>query len=615
MTPLQPPELGALLDRTGNCVFRVWAPNAKGLHLRLIGEPDRLIAMQPESCGYYTAAIGNVRPGQRYMYEFGGGTARPDPASRSQPDGVHGPSAVVDRKFSWSDAAWQAPEMADSVIYELHVGTFTSAGTFDAAIGELGRLKEIGITTVEIMPVAQFPGPRNWGYDGVYPFAVQHSYGGAIGLKRFVDACHAKGLAVVLDVVYNHLGPEGNYLRDFGPYFTSQYKTPWGEALNFDGPGSDRVREYFHANALMWLSEYHIDALRLDAVHAIRDFSAYPFLAELADLVQARSADLGRRFALIAESDLNDARLVQAKAAGGYGLDGMWSDDLHHALHTLLTGERDGYYEDFGRFDHLVRAYRDGFTYGGEYSVHRGRRHGNSPAGLAPRQFVVCSQNHDQIGNRAHGERLTALTDFEGLKLAAGVVLLSPYVPLLFMGEEYAEPAPFLYFVSHGDPALVDAVRRGRREEFRKFAWQQEPPDPQAETTFARSRLDTAQAARGRGAVLQRFYTKLLELRRRVAALGCREGYPARISADEERRLLWCQRLSGTDEVLIAFHFGAGPAEFRAAWPPGRWRRLLDSAATTWSGSGSAMPEDMASDGNVVVKLPPRSLVVYAQAR
>ena len=287
MPPLEPLQLGALLQPSGDCLFRVWAPLAQNLRLRLVDDRERLTPLQPEANGYFSTIVSGIRPGQRYLYELGKGKSRPDPASRSQPDGVHEPSAVVEPSFSWTDAAWEPPELADYVIYELHVGTFTRAGTFEAAVSELDRLKAIGITAVELMPVAQFPGSRNWGYDGVYPFAAQHSYGGALGLKRLVDACHAKDLAVILDVVYNHLGPEGNYLREFGPYFTDQYKTPWGDAINFDGPGSDQVRQYFFANALMWLTEFHIDALRLDAVHAIKDFSAYPFLAELVDLVRA----------------------------------------------------------------------------------------------------------------------------------------------------------------------------------------------------------------------------------------------------------------------------------------------------------------------------------------
>jgi maltooligosyltrehalose trehalohydrolase len=611
MTPISPPELGALLRSNGTCLFRVWAPGSVDVNVRLLGSQDRLIPLQPEGHGYHATEVPNVRANDRYLFELGNGRVRPDPASRSQPDGVHGPSAVVEQEFPWTDSGWNGPELADYVIYELHIGTFTAEGTFDAAVGELDRLKNLGITAVELMPVAQFPGWRNWGYDGVYPFAVQHSYGGPAGLKRLVDACHAKGLAVILDVVYNHLGPEGNYFRDFGPYFTDQYKTPWGDALNFDGPDSDQVRGFFLANALNWQTEFHLDALRLDAVHAIKDFSAYPFLAELADAIRERAIELGRRFHLIAESDLNDARLVRPSEVGGYGLAAMWSDDFHHAIHSLLTGERDGYYEDFGQLEHFVRAYNDGFTYSGQFAPHRNRRHGNSPKGVRTWQFVVCSQNHDQVGNRARGDRLTALTDLEGLKLAAGLVLLSPYVPLLFMGEEYADPAPFQYFVSHEDPNLMEAVRRGRREEFKKFAWQGETPDPQAETTFARSRLSTRLAAVGLGATLHGFYQKLLELRRKVPALRCRAEFLGAVVVLEKPKVMLARRKAEGVEVILAYHFGSTLAEQPVAWHVGRWRKILDSAATSWAGPGTATLDELASEREVLLQLPPRSFVVY----
>jgi len=610
MTPISPPDLGALLRSNGECLFRVWAPLSANVKVHLAGREDRLISLQPEGHGYHATDVPDVQSGDRYFYELGNRKSRPDPASRSQLDGVHGPSAIVSREFPWTDTGWNGPEMASYVIYELHVGTFTSEGTFDAAVRELDRLKNLGITAIELMPVAQFPGSRNWGYDGVYPFAVQHSYGGPVGLKRLVDACHAKGLAVILDVVYNHFGPEGNYFQDFGPYFTDQYKTPWGDALNFDGPGSDQVRAFFLSNALNWQTEFHFDALRLDAVHAIKDFSAYPFLAELADATRLRSVELGRRFHLIAESDRNDARLVRSSEAGGYGLAATWSDDFHHAIHTLLTGERNGYYEDFGQVEHLARAYRDGFTYSGQFSPHRNRRHGNSPVGVRAWQFVVCGQNHDQVGNRTRGDRLSVLTDLEGLKLAAGLVLLSPYVPLLFMGEEYGESTPFQYFVSHEDPKLVEAVRRGRREEFKKFAWQGETPDPQAETTFARSKISTRFAVEGQGATLHRFYQGLLELRRKVPALGCHSEITG-VVVVEKPQVMVAWRKAEREEVIFAYHFGSSPTEQTAAWHGGRWRKLFDSAAKSWAGPGTAMLDELASEGEVVLKLSPRSFVVY----
>src|SRR4029077_1030537 len=365
--------------------------------------------------------------------------------------------------------------------YELHTGTFTEEGTFESAISRLESLADLGVTAVELMPVAQFPGTRNWGYDGVFPYAVQNSSGGPRGLQKFVNAAHGIGLSVILDVVYNHLGPEGNFAGEFGPYFTDRYRTPWGRAVNFDGHGSDPVRAFFIQNAIYWLKEFHIDALRLDAVHGIFDFSAHHFLAELKESVEALAQRSRRKLFVIAESDLNDARLLHALDRGGYGLDVQWSDDFHHALHTLLTHEFTGYYSDFGSIDDLCEVLRDGWLYSGQYSRFRRRRHGNSAAGIQQSRFVVFSQNHDQVGNRAQGERLIQLVDFESIKLAAGVTLLSPFVPLLFMGEEYGETHPFLYSTSHFSPELNEAVRKGRREEFAAFGWGDDLPDPDDE--------------------------------------------------------------------------------------------------------------------------------------
>ncbi|HEU4580630.1 MAG TPA: malto-oligosyltrehalose trehalohydrolase [Polyangiaceae bacterium] len=430
-------RLGASPLRDGRCTFEVWAPQARRVEVKLV-DSGRIEVLQPDGRGYFAATLAKVPVGAAYLYRLDGERERPDPASRQQASGVHGPSQVCDLSaHQWQDSAWRGVPLRDYVIYELHVGTFSRAGTFDGVIPELQRLRALGITALEIMPVAQFPGARNWGYDGVYPFAVQDSYGGAPGLQRLVDACHQAGLAVILDVVYNHLGPEGNYLRDFGPYFTDRYSTPWGAALNFDGADNEGVRRYFIENALHWVEDFHIDALRLDAVHAIIDCSARPFLEELADTVRERGERLGRRPYLIAESDLNDPRLVRPSALGGHGLDAVWSDDFHHAAHSLLTGETSGYYADFGHIEDLARAFQSGMSRPGEYSGYRRRRHGRSGAILAPEQGVVCVQNHDQIGNRLLGERSGTLLNFDQQKLAAAVLCLSPYLPLLFMGEEY----------------------------------------------------------------------------------------------------------------------------------------------------------------------------------
>ncbi|MEJ2100907.1 MAG: malto-oligosyltrehalose trehalohydrolase [Desulfobacterales bacterium] len=514
------PSPGATFLTDGRCRFLVWAPLAEAVDLRIVYPHERITQLEKIGKGYHQIILGDIDPAVHYVYRLhsqqspGSAKERPDPASRHQPQGVHGPSQVVFPDFDWADADWPGLPLSQYIIYELHVGAFTPEGTFDAVIPYLDRLTDIGCTAVELMPVAQFPGDRNWGYDGTYPFAAQHSYGGPQGLKRLVDACHRKGLAVVMDVVYNHLGPEGNYLRDFGPYFTDFYKTPWGEAVNFDGPHSDDVRRFFIESALYWVRDCHVDALRIDAVHAILDFSARPFLEQLALRIHREAERLNRRVYCIAESALNDTRVIRCREFGGFELDAQWNDDFHHALHSLLTGEMSGYYQDFGRLQDLSLSWRDGFVYSGRYSAYRRRRHGNSSRSIAARQFVVFAQNHDQIGNRMNSERLTQLITFEQLKLAAGVVLLSPFIPLLFMGEEYGEVAPFPYFISHSDPDLVEAVREGRRREFAAFGWQENPPDPQDEATFLRAKLNPTLCHQGHHQVLMSFYRELIRLRK-----------------------------------------------------------------------------------------------------
>lgn len=567
--------------------------------------------MERDSFGYFRAIVDVVEPGGRYLYRLDGGETRPDPASRFQPEGVHTVSQVVDSAaFRWTDQSWQGVALRDSVFYELHVGTFTRQGTLTALIPHLDRLADLGITTIELMPLSQFPGGRNWGYDGVFPFALQNSYGTPADLQMFVDAAHAKKLAVCLDVVYNHLGPEGNYLGEYGPYFTDFYHTPWGSALNFDGRQSDHVRHFFIQSALYWLEHFHIDALRLDAVHSIYDASANPFLAELSNEVRALSKRLGREIILIAESDLNDARMVlpTGPEAEGLGMDGQWSDDFHHSLHTLLTGESTGYYADFGTVHHLATTISNGWYYDGIYAPHRERRHGNSARKLEAKQFVVCIQNHDQVGNRALGDRISQLTDFEGLKLVAGVTTLSPFTPLLFMGEEYGEKAPFQYFTSHGDPGLVEAVRKGRQAEFSHFGWKGEIPDPQAQATFERSRLDHSLAAQEPHRNLWLFYKELLEYRRTR-----RLGNVKPIAVEALRSALFVLRDVGTTQVATLFHFGRSPAKLSFNVSPGTWTKRIDSADSKWRGP-SALPERIEGGDAVQLTLPPRSFVVYEQS-
>jgi maltooligosyltrehalose trehalohydrolase len=599
--------LGATWISPDACRFLVWAPRAGKVDVHIVSPDDRIVPMERIDQGYYSVVAENVPPHARYFYRLDGQTERPDPASRYQPEGVHGPSQPMDPSFPWEDADWRGLPLQDYVIYELHVGAFSPESTFDGIIPRLAELKRLGITAIELMPVAQFPGSRNWGYDGVFPYAVQNSYGGPAGLQRIVNACHRMRLAVILDVVYNHLGPEGNYLSSFAPYFTDRYATPWGEALNFDGQRSDEVRRFFIENAVRWITEFHIDALRLDAVHAIVDPSAYPFLEELGCAVHTTAESLDRHVYVMPESDRNDARLVRPRQQGGYGLDAVWSDDFHHALHVLLTGERTGYYEDFAGIGDLVRAYRDGFVYAGRYSAHRMRRHGNSAALVPGSALVVFSQNHDQVGNRMLGERLSQLVDFECIKLAAGAVILSPFLPLLFMGEEYGETAPFQYFVSHGDAQLVEAVRKGRREEFSRFAWQGEMPDPQAEETFVRARLDWNLRTQGRHRILHDFYAELLRLRREHPPLARLDRSALDVNVALGATVIFLRRWCEDRQAVAVFNFGSTEVKVTAPMPAGKWRKLLDSAETRWEGGGSRIPDSIAGDGHPALTISPTS--------
>ena len=608
MNPSMP--LGATYLGDNRTHFNVWAPYAKEIAVHLLDPEMRLVVLTRDGSGYHHAVVEHVAPAARYRYRLDGDMERPDPASRSQPQDVHGPSQVVDQHFEWDDANWFGTPLQDYIIYELHVGTFTSEGTFAAIIPYLDYLQDLGITALELMPVAQFPGARNWGYDGVYPFAVQHAYGGVTGLKTLVNACHQKGLAVLLDVVYNHMGPEGNYLADFGPYFTERYRTPWGAALNFDGPHSDHVKRFFIDNALYWFDAFHIDALRLDAVHAILDYTARPFIEALAIAVEEQASRLNRRAYLIAESSDNNPRLITSRELGGYGMDAQWSDDFHHCVHSLLTGEQAGYYQDYGTLRQLAAAWREGFVYSGQYSPYRQRRHGVSSRHLAAQRFVVCTQNHDQVGNRMLGERLSQLVTFEQLKLAAGLTLLSPYVPLLFMGEEYGEKAPFQYFISHSDADLVQAVRRGRREEFAAFGWQDEVPDPQAEETFQRCKLNHGLRASEPHTVLLAFYKRLIRLRKSIPAGDRLDKNALQVQVYKQQNVLVVRR-SGTDHLAaLAFNFLDAPASIELHLPVGRWRKVLDSADRIWLGQGSDTPEVVMSTGDVALRLASHSFVL-----
>jgi maltooligosyltrehalose trehalohydrolase len=576
------PTLGAQPVAERRCSFTVWAPAARTVELHLHTASDRTVPLESVERGYFTVLVDDVGPGDLYRFRLDGERELADPASRFQPEGVHGPSAVVAREFEWSDDAWRGLRLRDYLIYELHVGTFTHAGTFGAVMEHLPYLRDLGVTALELMPVAEFPGHRNWGYDGVFPYAAQSSYGGPAALKRLVDACHAHELAVILDVVYNHLGPEGNHLTAFGPYFTARHRTPWGPALNFDGPHSDEVREFFIQNALQWTREFHIDALRLDAVHAILDTSALPFLQELADRVHEDARARDRHVVLIAESDLADPRMIRPPTKGGHGMDAQWLDDFHHSLHTLLTGETQGYYSDYCGIEPLARSFREGFVYAGQYSNVRMRRHGVPAPDAQPEQFVVFIQNHDQIGNRFAGDRLAATLSLEWLKLAAATVLLSPFSPLLFMGEEYGEVAPFPYFISHTDPQLIEAVRAGRKAEFSAFAWADEPPDPEAEETFSSARLDHQLRQHGQHQVLHAFYRELIRVRREHPVLRRFEAIDARVEGDT---LLVFRHAHGS-AALLALNFSDGEAAIAPDVAAGSWTLVLDSAAPEWRLNG-----------------------------
>ena len=606
--------IGSHYQGQGKSGFTVWAPFAHEVSVKIAGTGVRLIPMEKDSKGYWNALAEDTFPGTLYFYRLNDELDRPDPVSHFQPQGVHGPSQVVDHgSFAWEDSHWKGIPLTDYLIYELHVGTFTHDGTFEAIIPRLPYLTDLGITAIELMPVAQFPGERNWGYDGTYPFAPQNSYGGPDGLKLFVNECHKAGIAVILDVVYNHLGPEGNYLGDFGPYFTDRYRTPWGDAINFDGPYSDEVQYYFIGNALHWISRYHIDALRIDAIHGIFDFSAKHFLRELAESVHELSQKLERNVYVITESDLNDARVIEPQKNGGYGIDALWNDDFHHALHALTTGESDGYYQDFGKLSHLIKAYREGFVYSGEYSAYRKRRHGSSSRKRPAEQFVVFSQNHDQVGNRKHGDRLSTKHTLEKLKLIASAVILSPFIPLLFMGEEYGETAPFNYFIHHSDTALIEAVKRGRREEFSSFGWDGPMADPQAESTFLASRLNIDLHSRGTHKILYEFYKHLINLRKTIPALKNLSKKEMEAKGFTENKVLFVRRWYKDEEILCFYNFNDRAISVSPAIKKGIWRKMLDSSSVEWGGTDQEIADHVmtSSHDRTPVSLNPSSVVIY----
>ena len=562
--------------------MRVWAPQARSVEIEVNG---RRHVMAPEERGWFAVEI-DIGVDDAYMFVLDGGRPRPDPRSAHQPHGVHGPSQVVDHDgFRWSDGAWRGLALRDAVIYELHTGTFTPEGTFSAAVDRLDHLVDLGVDAVEIMPVAEFAGRRGWGYDGVDLFAPHHAYGGPDGLKTLVDACHRRGLAVIMDVVYNHVGPEGNYLGEYGPYHNGRYSTPWGDAMNYDGPGSDDVRGFALDNATMWLRDYHCDGLRLDAVHAIFDMSAVHLLEAIATRVAQLAAELGRQLWVIAESDLNDPRVVRDRDHGGYGIEAQWSDDFHHALHALLTGERGGYYADFGDAGDVTAALEHAFVYTGQYSRYRQRSHGRSIGSLPLTAFLGYAQNHDQVGNRAAGERLAHLVPPARARMAAALVLLSPFVPLLFQGEEWAASAPFQYFTDLGDDWLRRFVSEGRRHEFAGFGWDpKDVPDPQDVATFMRSKLDWDEVERGEHAAMLRWYRDLIALRRATPALRSGDAAQVRTRCDPDQPLI----VYGNAGLVVACNLGTTPA----CVPEADGAELLLGSSGMRAGAAPELPPD-----------------------
>lgn len=596
----------------GRCHFRVWAPRCRRVEV-VPEDGDSGRALRSEARGVHRAVLAGWHPGRRYRLRLDGGRCLPDPASRHQPEGVDGPSAVPDPSFPWSDGDWRGRAREELVIYELHVGAFSPEGTFRGVRDQLSRLSGLGVTAVELMPVGQFPGNRNWGYDGVFPWAPHAGYGGPGELRRLVDACHANGLAVILDVVYNHVGPEGSVLEEYGPYFSRRHRTPWGPGMNFDGAGSDEVRRFFVENAWHWISEYHVDGLRLDAVHAILDGSAVPFLEELVRTVGRRAERLQRPVHLIAESAENDPRLVEAARPDGPRFDAMWNDDLHHGLHVLLTGESEGYYADYGGLGPVTKSLREGLAYTGQYSSYRRRRHGRKPEDARPVDFVAYLQNHDQVGNRPRGDRLDAAVGLEAHKLGAGLVLLSPFLPLLFMGEEYGERAPFPYFVSHADPELREEVRRGRASELEAFGWSQQPADPADPATYQAAKMVPGLRREEPHATLEAWYRTLLRLRRDVPALGAGSEWPVEATAEPARSEVRLRRRSGDSEILALFHFDGVAGRASVPVPAGRWQVLLDSSAPRWGGPGRELADRLESGGSVELPLLPHALLLLLQ--
>lgn len=592
------------------CEFTVWAPFHDEVSL-ILTEENETLQMKKQKTGYWTTKVEGIKPGTKYKYKLPKKTVKPDPASNWQPNGVFGDSAVVNHEaYRWKDDEWKNISFPDLVFYELHVGTFTEAGTFKAIEDRAKEIVETGINAIELMPVTQFSGSRNWGYDSVFPYAVHNTYGTPDNLRHLVDYCHFNGTAVFLDIIYNHIGPEGSCLQDFGPYFLKNRRTLWGSSINFDGPQCSEVRKYFFENALYWFRNYHIDGLRLDAVHSIIDRSPKHFLKELAENVSRYSTRNDRKSYLVAEANLNNPVIVRSRRKGGYGLDAQWLDDFHHILHVLLTGEKSSYYADFGGISDLVKSLREGYVYTGQFSQFRQANHGQPATGITPDKFIVFSQNHDHIGNRAFGERLVTLARLEAAKLAAAIVVLSPFIPLFFMGEEYGEDAPFLYFTNFSDQALAENVRKGRREEHKTNDSQGEIPDPQNQDTFEKSRINWRKRREDRGKKILEYYKTLLHLRKSLAPNLGQVVLPKFSTLSQGHILIMT---FGKDKSAVAvanFSNQQCSVDFRYG---GAFVKAIDSADDAWAGPGSLLPNKVRDKSELILQ--PRSVAVYIKPK
>jgi maltooligosyltrehalose trehalohydrolase len=587
----------------------LWAPFAQNVVLHNETTKENL-PMEQEALGYWQLKTDRIQDDDLYRFSIDGGTLLPDPASLSQPMGMHEASQAINlHSFAWTDQHWRNPDFGDYIIYELHTGTFSNDGNFNGIADHLEHLKKLGVNAIEIMPVAQFPGKRNWGYDGVFPFAVQDSYGGVMGLQQLVNTCHQDGFAVILDVVYNHLGPEGNYFGKFGPYFTDKYKTPWGSAVNFDDAYCDPVRRYFIENALMWLRDFHIDALRMDAVHAIKDFSPVHIIKEMNEAVTMFNAATCSRKYLIAETDLNDSIFIKDTTQNGYGIRAQWCDEFHHSLRVAAGQEQTGYYADFNGIADLTKSLKDAYVFTGQYSFHRHRNFGTSTLGISGDHFVVFAQNHDQVGNRMLGERISQLASFEMQKLLATAVLTAPFVPLLFMGEEWGATTPFPYFIDHSDSELIKAVDRGRKEEFAQFQTEGKPAPAHELNTFLNAKLNWDEVVNDKHKTMFAYYQNLIKLRKLHPALMNYDRSSVEVVADIDKEILIMERSYKEQRIYCLYNFSSELKEVRLKEDIFPLQVLLSSSDEQWMGKSNSY---LKYDHQTVINLQPESVILLA---